>query len=371
MRALIVGAGVGGLGAALGLRAAGHETVVYEQAPDLREGGAAVTLWSNGTGILAELGVSLEGVGARIEVLEQRDHDGRLLLSVDVGRAAAHYGHPHVCLPRRRLLERLAQSVPQEVLRYGRRCLAVEVGEAAITFEGDERETGDVVIGADGRGSAVRQALWDHDPAEATGWVTWQGVTAIPTDITGSARGVMFVGPAGLCGLMPAGEGLLQWWFDQRMDPAASRPSSPLAMLREHFGGWAGPVKDVLDAVSDQDVGFFPHVRHPVPRVWGKGPVTLVGDAAHSFPPTRAQGANQALEDAWALSAVLGVGQGDVAGALRTYERRRSPKAGFVARSAGREDTNKYRPWMTRFMPDGLVSRFYVHWLGRASDYLR
>jgi FAD-dependent urate hydroxylase len=194
-------------------------------------------------------------------------------------------------------------------------------------------------------------------------------VTAIPIEITSSRRGVMYVGPAGLCGLMPAGEGLLQWWFDRRWTPDSPLPASPVAMFKEHFGDWPEPVQAVLAAVGDDDVGFFPHYRHAVPRTWGTGCMTLVGDAAHSMPPTRAQGANQALEDAFALAAALRTG-GDVADALRHYEHGRAPKAGLVAKQSGREDTNEYRPWMIRLLPDGLVSRYHTRWLGQISDYL-
>lgn len=100
----------------------------------------------------------------------------------------------------------------------------------------------------------------------------------------------------------------------------------------------------VLAAITDEDTGFFPHYRHPVPPTWETGRITLVRDAAHSMPPTRAQGANQALEDAWALAVALRRGSGDIPAALRAYEYARAPKAGFVARSAGREDTGQYRP---------------------------
>jgi FAD-dependent urate hydroxylase len=95
-----------------------------------------VTLWSNGTGILAELKVSLEGVGAPIDVMEQRDFRGRALLSVDVSRAAAHYGHPHVCLPRSRLLERLAGGLPADVIRYNHGCseFALASDGVRVTF---------------------------------------------------------------------------------------------------------------------------------------------------------------------------------------------------------------------------------------------
>jgi FAD-dependent urate hydroxylase len=216
----------------------------------------------------------------------------------------------------------------------------------------------------------IRDALWGCDPAVSSGWATWQGVTAIPLDITSSRRGVMYVGPAGLCGLMPAGEGLLQWWFDQRWTPDTPAPESVTALLRERFGDWAEPVHEVLESASDDDAGFFPHYRHPLPQTWGSGLITLVGDAAHSFPPTRAQGANQALEDAWALAVALRQRGDDVADVLRTYERARTAKVRLVAKQSGKEDTNEYRPWMVRLMPGGLISRYYIRWLGQISNYL-
>ncbi|HTR90354.1 MAG TPA: NAD(P)/FAD-dependent oxidoreductase [Trebonia sp.] len=371
MRVLIAGAGIGGLAAARALLADGHDVAVFEQAPALREGGAAVTLWSNGTGILSELKVSLDGVGARIDVMEQRDHRGRLLLSVDVSRAAAHYGHPHVCLPRRRLLERLAEGLPPATVSYGSACTGFTQDGTGVRvdFADGSYQRGDALIGADGRNSVIRDALWGGDPAEPSGWATWQGVTPIAHRVTSSSHGVLFTGEAGLCGLMPAGEGLLQWWFDQRWTPSAPLPASPVAVLREQFGDWAPQVRDVLSVVTDMDAGFFPHYRHAVPASWGAGSVTLVGDAAHSMPPTRAQGANQALEDVWTLAAALRQ-DGNVTEALRRYERTRSPKASFVARQAAKEGTNQIQPWMIRLVPGGLAAGLYTRWLRQASNYL-
>lgn len=386
MRVVIIGAGIGGLAAARALLADGHDVAVFERANGLRTEGAAVTLWSNGTGVLDDLGVSLDGVGSPIDVLQQCAYDGRVLATVDVARSAAHYRQRNVCLPRRRLLERLADGLPDGVVTFGRPCTAVaDLGDGVrATFADGSAVTGDLLIGADGRNSVVREAVWDRDPAEPTGWATWQGATPVAIDVTSGRTGIMLVGPEGSCGLMPCGEGLLQWWFDVRWTPGTTLPAWPVARLREQFGGWTAPVPQVLAAVSDADAGFFPHVRHAVPATWGKGRITLAGDAAHSMPPTRAQGANQALEDAWFLARTLrdasqmitaAKRQGDDAAgilptALRRYESARAPKAGLVAKQAGKEDINQYRPMLIRLIPNGFASRYYTTFLGQVSNYL-
>jgi FAD-dependent urate hydroxylase len=384
MKVLISGAGIGGLAAARALIAEGHEVTVFEQASELRHGGAAVTLWSNGTGVLNDLGVPLEDVGALIDVLETRDHRGKLLVSVDVAQAAARYGHPHICLPRARLLDLLAGDLPPGTITFGRAAKTAKTVTAktakdeanstvTVTFADGSTASGDLLIAADGRGSAIRDQLWGGDPGQLTGWATWQGISPAPIDITSSHRSVLFVGKPGTCGLMPSGDGLLQWWFDLRWTPGAPPPAKPLAMIRERFGDWAQPIPDVLKSVTDEETGFFPHYRHRVPRTWGSGRITVIGDAAHSMPPTRAQGANQALEDAWALASALRAAASaktTAEEALRAAERSRSSKVSVVSRQAGSEDYNKYGAILTRLVPSPLATRYYTKWLAQISTYL-
>jgi FAD-dependent urate hydroxylase len=375
MKVLISGAGIGGLAAARALLADGHQVTVFEQAAELRQGGAAVTLWSNGTGILSDLGVRLDGAGAPIDVLETRDHRGKVLVSIDVAQAAARYGHPHVCLPRTRLLDLLARDLPAGTITFGRAATAATEEDGAVigvTFADGAAAGGDLLIAADGRGSAIRDQLWGGDPGQLTGWATWQGISPVPVAVTSSRSSVLFIGKPGTCGLMPAGDGLLQWWFDLRWTPGTPPPVKPLTMLREQFGGWAPPVREVLTAVTDDEAGFFPHYRHRVPRTWGSGRITVIGDAAHSMPPTRAQGANQALEDAWALAAALrgAKAEAGTATVLRAFERARSRKASVVSRQAGTEDYNRYGAILTRLIPGRLATRYYTRWLRQISSYL-
>ncbi|OPC80478.1 hypothetical protein B4N89_05505 [Embleya scabrispora] len=393
MRILVIGAGIGGLAAARALHTDGHDVTVYERASALRTSGSALTLWSNGTGILADLGVPTEGLGAPIDLLEQRDYDGRVLMRIDVSLAAIRYGHPHLATPRRDLIRRLAEALPTHrvdtevntdsetkganenaattTIAFDKPCTAIAQSpdHARATFADGSTDAADLIIGADGARSVVRRHVWGSDPTTPTGWVTWQGLTPIDIDVVHERRGLMIVGPEGMCGLMPAGNGLLQWWFDVRRDPAEPPPASPIAALRKRFGHWAAPVPHVLATVTDADVEYFAHHRHKVPRTWSLGRTTLLGDAAHTMPPTVAQGGNQALEDAWALARALRR-TADIPEALADYRSSRARRASLTARRAGSETTNKYLPTLSRLTPDALISRYHTRWLRQISTYL-
>ena len=138
-----------------------------------------MTLWSNGTGILSELGVRLDGVGAPIDVLETRDRRGKPLVSIDVAQAAAHYGHPHVCLPRTRLLGLLAEGLPEGTIAFGRAAKLAEETSGApgaavrVTFADGGTADGDLLIPptAEARPSATSSgaATPDGPPAGRAG----------------------------------------------------------------------------------------------------------------------------------------------------------------------------------------------------------
>ncbi len=116
----------------------------------------------------------------------------------------------------------------------------------------------------------------------------------------------MMIGEHGNLGLWPAGGPDLQWWFDLPWSPDFVRPQRPIEMIRSHFAGWSDSVDQVLATLTDDDLAPspFPHFRHPVPRA-GAGALTLLGDAAHTMPPTLAQGTNQALLDTMVLRKAL------------------------------------------------------------------
>ncbi|OLT20468.1 hypothetical protein BJF79_16045 [Actinomadura sp. CNU-125] len=160
----------------------------------------------------------------------------------------------------------------------------------------------------------------------------------------------------------PAGHGRALWWFDLRAKPGSrfwsDAPDVP-DRLRARFGRWPEPFPTLLEHAETLD--FYPHHLHRVPATWGRGPTTLLGDAAHTMPPAMAMGAAQAIEDAWALAR----SPGDP----RAYERARAGTVRRVARTVAAEMPARQGP-LTGLVPDAFSTRSYINWLVSASDYL-
>ena len=211
-RVSVIGAGPGGLAVARGLLGAGHQVRVYERAADLRLEGAAVTLWPNGTAALTALGVPLDGLGPRIDVLDvldRRTGEGEPLLRVHTARLSARFAAPTLSALRRALVERLFAVLPAGTVAFGKTCQSVDPATGRVTFTDGTSVEADVVIGADGHSSAVRRALRPDAGIRPTGWVTWQGLSRVPIDVTDSSRILTMYDRAGALGLQPAGGGLL------------------------------------------------------------------------------------------------------------------------------------------------------------------
>lgn len=339
LRVLVVGAGVGGISIARGLLRDGHDVTVYEQRPDVHAGGGAVTIWSNGATVLRQLGVDMDRAGQQLSTVRVMTSTGRALATLDVASIADRLGEPIRMVPRYVLLERLLKGFPAERIRCNARAVAV-VGSrsgARVEFADGSTAEGDLVIGADGRHSLVRDAV-GADQAEPTGWCSWQGLTTLP-DGADERDAFVVIGEHASLGLWPAGGTDVQWWFDLPWSSGFVRPERPIDMIRSTFAGWSGPVDRVLATLTDDDLAHspYPHFRHPIPRP-GHGVLTLLGDAAHTMPPTLAQGANQALLDTMVLcKAVSEFQRGTNTGlpeALRWYEKTRRRRAAAVSRIA-------------------------------------
>ncbi len=333
LRILVVGAGVSGIAVARGLLRDGHDVTVFDQRPNITAGGGAVTIWSNGATVLDQLGVDMTGAGQLLSAVRVLTSTGRPLATMDLETMVSRLGAPIRMVPRRVLLERLLTDFPPDRIQSRARVSDVthRRNGVRVNFEDGSSADADLLIGADGLHSVVREAVGAR-PAKPTGWCSWQGLVTL-AGIADPRVATMMIGEHGNLGIWPAGGTQLQWWFDLPWSAEFVRPPQPIEMIRSHFSGWSDLVDEVLATLTDDDLAPspFPHFRHPIPGP-GAGPVTLLGDAAHTMPPTLAQGTNQALLDTMVLRKALSGplnGGADICGALRWYEntRRRKVKA--------------------------------------------
>lgn len=355
--AAVVGGGVGGLTAAVALSAAGFEVRVFEQAGTVAEVGAGIQLAPNCTRILRGLGLlpAVERVAVRPEAFEfHRWDDGRLLSRTPLGEAIeSTYGAPYLHVHRADLVRILTGAVPAGRIERGRRCVGVRHRGAAAEIDLDDGTTvgADLVVGADGIRSAVRQALFGPQDARFTGHVADRGLVPAErlAELAIERRSTVWLGPGAHFVHYFVGAGRLlnvvcvleerSWTRESWTDPG------DVAELRAAFDGWHPTVRAIVEAL-DGPLKWALFDRAPLPR-WSEGAVTLLGDACHPMLPYGAQGAAQSIEDAAALVACLSAHEDQgIAAALRRYEEVRRDRASRV-QAISRADGIRFH------LPDG------------------
>jgi FAD-dependent urate hydroxylase len=366
LRILVIGAGVGGISIARGLLRDGHDVTVFERRPDMRSGGGAVTIWSNGSTVLQQLGVDMDGAGQLLSTVRIATSTGRPLVNIDLTTIVDRLGGPVRMVPRRVLLDRLLEGFPADRIQCNSRVVgAVETQDGVrIEFEDGSSAEGDLLIGADGLHSIVRD-IAGAKPAKPTGWCSWQGLITLP-DVADKDVALQIIGENGNLGLWPAGGSDLQWWFDLPWSPDFVRPERPLDVIRSNFAGWSDLVDQVLATLTDDDLAPspFPHFRHPIPRSPRHGAVTLLGDAAHTMPPILAQGTNQALLDTMVLCKALSdlrktaSRSSNLPRALRWYEKTRRRRLSAVSWVTSRQMAQSERV----LKPAAMISDSFGTW---------
>lgn len=353
---VIIGGGIGGLAAAIALLQRGLDVDVYEQSNELREIGAGVQMGPNGTRVLHALGFAerlkqIQFVPARREI--RLWNTGETWNWFELGaKAIERHGTPHLMLHRGDLHAMLAEAVralKPDALHLGRRCVAVAQsdGAAEVTFDGGERVSADIVIGADGIHSKVRECLFGADRPQFTGCVAWRGLVPfekLPPSVSRDS-GINWLGPHGHVLQYPVrrGELLNLVGFVERDDwqEEGWNLRGSVEELANDFRGWHADVQVIIENL-EAPYKWALLVRPPMPR-WSIGRITLLGDACHPTLPFLGQGAVMALEDGYILSACLAKYGDDHATAFARYENERRGRTAAVVEKAAENRFHAFR----------------------------
>ena len=309
---------MGGLAAARALAACDVEVTVLERRPEGVAEGAGLLLYPPAGHALERLG-ALEAVRARSVTLAgiaTYDQRGRILNRFDATTFEATYGHPLRGVSRADLLAALALEV-----RRGAEVTDVAVGDQVRVRTAEGWQAADLLVGADGIRSVVREALGLGAEPRRSGWVAWRGVAEAPDGFDATMAGLV-LGRGRHGGWLPVADGQVYWF----LTGDAGETAIPAGVER-----WATPLPQLIAATPPEAVLLNELADREPDARWGRGPVTLVGDAAHAMLPSLAQGANQALEDAAALLAEM-TARGPSEAAFRAYERRRAGRTGRIVR---------------------------------------
>ncbi|WP_418961558.1 FAD-dependent monooxygenase [Streptomyces tritici] len=373
----MVGAGIGGLTAAVALHRRGWHVTVCETAAEPPATGAGIGLAPNALRALRSIGVDVTPTtGSAVPAtMGVRRSDGRWLVRTATADLAARYGTPPIAVPRPALAVALSAALPAEALRYGTAVTAVDdaEGRPVLRTRSGPDLSADLVVAADGIHSPLRRAYFPAHPGlHYLGETSWRALVDAP-DLGIQAMSETW-GRGERFGVTPLSDGRFYLYATAAV-PAGTRSADSRAELRRRFGSWHDPIPALLDRIDRLAPAEV--LRHdlyelaaPLPRLH-HGRIAWLGDAAHAMAPNLGQGGCQAIEDAVVLAHLLPGGDGDdapdgIGTALAAYTAARRARTDAVrvrARRVGRMGALRHplavaaRDLAVRATPDRLALR--------------
>lgn len=338
-KVLVVGGGLAGCASAIFLARTGAEVEIVELKDEIPAAGSGITMQGNALRVLRELGVWEEALahGYDFTTLGMRTPDGRLVAEFEDVRTGGP-DLPATLGMERPALARIVASAAKSAgatLRFGTTIRSIDQDAAGVdvTFADAARARYDLVIGADGIHSTVRPMIGIDTEPDPLGMGIWRVFTSRPASI--ERTDLAYGGRCYIAGFCPTAEdSMYAYLVEEAEDRSSLVPHEQLAVMRDLAASYGGPWDDIRPLITDADaINYTFFESHVVPDAWFRGRVVLVGDAAHSCPPTLAQGAAMALEDALVLSEEL-ERAGEVAEGLAAFVDRRRPRVEETVRAS-------------------------------------
>jgi 2-polyprenyl-6-methoxyphenol hydroxylase-like FAD-dependent oxidoreductase len=311
---LVVGAGAAGTATAILLAEQGVSVDLVDAKPDVSAVGSGITLQGNALRVLRELGVwsQIEQKGYAFNSLGIRapDPNGTLVAEIPDARTGGPDLPATVGMYRpdlaRILVERASQAGAKVRFGTSPRTLVQDDQGVDVTFSDGSSGRYDLVVGADGIRSWTRQALGIALETRSTGMGIWRVFVPRPASVT--RTDLVYGGPCYIAGYCPTGESTMYAYLvEKAQDRSGLSPEESLAVMRGLSEAYHGPWDEIRETLTDPStVNYTWFEEHVLPQPWHRGRVVVIGDAAHTCPPTLAQGAAQALEDASVLADVVG-----------------------------------------------------------------
>ncbi len=334
----IVGAGIGGLSAAIALQKRGHEVQLFEQASQIKALGAGLVLAANAIYALSLLGLDkkVEQIGQWIGGADVLDHEGKVLMGTDFkGHKDQRIGQ-NFSVHRAELHAILRGELKPETLRLGQQCVRFSQHDKTIevVLASGERQIFDVLVAADGLHSPLRQQIWPSTTLRFAGYTCWRGVISqkrLSEPIIGFSESW---GVGRRFGLVPLSQDRLYWFACKNAMPhdpqmEVMTPDGLLSLFRDFHA----PIPEVLQNTQQEEVHWADiYDVKPLQKFYHKR-LILLGDAAHGTTPNMGQGACMAIEDALVLAKVLD-DESHLENALQQYQQKRWARVQKVVKTS-------------------------------------
>ncbi|NER47227.1 MAG: FAD-dependent monooxygenase [Symploca sp. SIO1A3] len=333
----IIGAGLGGLAVAVALQKLGLDVQVYEKAQDFRPVGGGLALLPNGLNFLDAIepgmGETIKNSGCEVSTTVLRNNQGETIRTRPASRFQDKYNQPLITVWWWRLQQILASQLPPENIHLNHRCLGFEQNEDCVSvyFDSQEPITADLLIGADGINSVIREVLIGDGKPRYLGSMSWRTVIKCHQELLKAGELGFVKGDQEFMYLLNVGDGYISWLY-RRLSPNSTLSHDAAEVksrVLEHIADWGKPLRDLVEATAAEQILEGPICDRVPLKSWSQGRVTLLGDAAHPMAPALGQGANSTFEDAYELAWCFSQAS-NIQEALSNYEARRIPRTTII-----------------------------------------